>query len=68
MNIWIDLPINKNLEPAFSDFQFSGLIPQLINRVKIDTTFFQEYRITKVTVGDQCVYERETLTEVVKVR
>ena len=46
----------------------SGLIPQLINRAKIDTTFFQEHRIIKVTVGDQCVYETETLTEVVQVR
>ena len=46
----------------------SGLIPQLINQVKIDTKFFQEHRILKVTVGDQCVYETETLTEVVKVR
>lgn len=46
----------------------SGLIPQLINRAKIDTTFFQEHCIIKVTVGDQCVYERETLTEVVQVR
>ena len=46
----------------------SGLIPRLINRAKIDTTFFQEHRIIKVTVGDQCVYETETLTEVVQVR
>ena len=46
----------------------SGLIPQLINRAKIDTTFFQEHRIIKVTVGDQCVYETETLTKVVQVR
>ena len=46
----------------------SGLIQQLINRVKIDTKFFEEHRIIKVTVGDQCVYETETLTEVVKVR
>ena len=38
----------------------SGLIPQLVKTAKVDTDFFQEHRILKVTVGDQCVYEEET--------
>lgn len=35
----------------------SSLIPQLIKQTKIDTEFFQQHRILKVTVGDECVYE-----------
>ena len=38
----------------------TGLIPQLIKGVKIDTEFFQQYRILKVTVGDECIYEKGT--------
>ena len=41
----------------------SYLVPQLIKRVKIDAEFFQEYRIMKVTVDDQCIYEEETSKE-----
>ena len=35
----------------------SGLISTLIKTVKIDRDFFQQYRILKVTVGDECIYE-----------
>ena len=35
----------------------SGLIPLLIKKAKIDTKFFQEHHILKVTVGDECIYE-----------
>ena len=38
----------------------SGLIPTLIKQVKIDTGFFKQYRILRVTVGDKCVYEEVT--------
>ena len=38
----------------------SGLIPTLIKRVKIDTGFFRQHRILRVTVGDKCVYEEVT--------
>ena len=38
----------------------SALIPSLIERAMIDTDFFQQHRILKVTVGDQCVYEEMT--------
>ena len=37
----------------------SGLIPQLIKRVKSDATFFQQYRILRVTVRDECIYQHE---------
>ena len=40
----------------------SGLIPSLIKRVQLDTEFFQQYRILKVTVGKECVY-KETAEE-----
>ena len=40
----------------------SGLIPSLIKRVQLDTEFFQQYRIVKVTVGRECVY-KETAEE-----
>ena len=42
----------------------TGLIPLLIKRVKIDTKFFQQYHILKVTVGGECVYEEEVTEEV----
>ena len=35
----------------------TGLIPQLIKRVQLDTEFFQQYRILKVTVGNEGVYK-----------
>ena len=38
----------------------SGLIPQLVKQAKIDTFFFQQYRILKVTVGDKCIYKEVT--------
>ena len=38
----------------------SGLIPSLIKGVKIDTDFFHEHHILKVTVGDKCIYEKIT--------
>ena len=38
----------------------SGLIPTLIKRVKIDTDFFKQHRILRVTVGNKCVYEEGT--------
>ena len=46
----------------------SGLIPQLIKSVKIDTTFFQKHRILKVTVEDQCVYDEKMIDEQTPVR
>ena len=38
----------------------TGLIPQLIKQVKIDTEFFQKHRILKVTVGKECIYKEVT--------
>ena len=38
----------------------SNLIPTLIKRVKTDTDFFQQRRILRVTVGEECVYEEVT--------
>ena len=35
----------------------TGLIPQLIKGVQLDTEFFQQYRILKVTVGNEGVYK-----------
>ena len=35
----------------------SDLIPQLIKRTKNDTTFYQQHRILRVTVRDECIYE-----------
>ena len=43
------------------------LIPQLIERVKIDTTFFQKHRILKVTVAGEVVYEEEVAMEATEV-
>jgi len=37
----------------------SYLIPQLIERVKVDTEFFQRNRILRVTVRDKVVYEEK---------
>ena len=37
----------------------SDLIPQFIKRVKSDATFFQQHRILRVTVRDECIYEKE---------
>lgn len=37
----------------------SGLIPLLIKKVKIDTEFFKQHHILKMTVGDECVYEEK---------
>ena len=38
----------------------TGLIPQLVKGVNIDTKFFQQYHILKVTVGDECIYKEVT--------
>ena len=38
----------------------SHLIPTCIEKVKIDTDFFRQHRILKVTVEGQCVYEKVT--------
>ena len=38
----------------------SYLIPQLVERVKIDTEFFQMVHILKVTVRGETVYEKNT--------
>ena len=38
----------------------TGLIPQLIKRIQLDTEFFQKHRILKVTVGKECVYKGVT--------
>jgi len=38
----------------------SYLIPQLVERVKMDAKFFQIFRILKVTVRDKTVYEETT--------
>ena len=35
----------------------SHLIPSLIEKIKIDTDFFEQYRILRVTVGEECAYE-----------
>jgi len=35
----------------------TGLIPQLVKRVQLDTEFFQKHRILKVTVGKECIYK-----------
>jgi len=35
----------------------SHLITTLIKEVKTDTAFFQQHRIIRVTVGEECVYE-----------
>lgn len=39
----------------------SRLIPTLKEKVKTETDFFQQYRILKVTVGDECIYEEVAL-------
>ena len=35
----------------------SHLISELVKRAKVDTDFFQQHRILKLTVGDECIYE-----------
>ena len=45
----------------------SYLIPQLLKRVQVDTNFFQKYRILKVTVGSNIVYEEEVAKETTEV-
>ena len=37
----------------------SYLIPALSKRAKTDTNFFQQHRILKLTVGEECVYEED---------
>ena len=39
----------------------SGLIPSLIKRAQIDSDFFQQHRILRMTVGGKCVYEEVTM-------
>ena len=38
----------------------SSLTKALIKEVKEDTTFLQQHRITRLTVEDQCVYDKES--------
>ena len=38
----------------------TGLIPQLVKRVQLETEFFQQHQILKVTVGKECVYKEVT--------
>ena len=38
----------------------SHLIKPLVRRVKVDTEFFQQHHILRVTVGDKCIYEKLT--------
>ena len=38
----------------------TSLISGLIERVKTDTEFFQQYHILRVTVGEECIYEEVT--------
>lgn len=38
----------------------TGLIPQLIRKVQLDTEFFQQHHILKVTVGEECIYKEVT--------
>ena len=38
----------------------TGLIPQLIKRVQLDTEVLQKHSILKVTVGKECVYKGVT--------
>ena len=38
----------------------SHLIESLTERVKIDTDFFQQHHILRVTVGEKCIYEEVT--------
>ena len=38
----------------------SHMIPSLIEKIKVDTDFFQQYHILRVTVGSDCVYEEVT--------
>ena len=45
----------------------SYLIPQLLKRVQVDTTFFRKHRILKVTVGGEVVYEEEVAGEAAEV-
>ena len=44
----------------------TGLIPQLVKRVQLETEFFQKHRILKLTVGKECVYKEiaEEITSV----
>lgn len=35
----------------------SHLITPLIKRIEVDTNFFQQHRIVKVAVGEECIYE-----------
>ena len=40
----------------------SGLVSPLMEKAKCDTDFFQQHRIQRVMVGEECVYE-EVITE-----
>ena len=44
----------------------TGLIPQLVKGVQLDTEFFQKHRILKLTVGKECIYKEiaEEITSV----
>ena len=44
----------------------TGLLPQLIKTVQLDTEFFQQHRILKVKVGKECIYKQiaEEITSV----
>ena len=45
----------------------SHLIPQLVKRAKVNSTFFQEHRILKVTVNGEIVYEEEVAMKSIEV-
>ena len=45
----------------------SHLVPRLIERIRIDTSFFQEFHIMKVMMGDKCLYEEKAPKESVSV-
>jgi len=40
----------------------SNLISTLIEQVKVNSNFFQQHRILRVTVGEKCIYERESVS------
>ena len=45
----------------------SHLIPELVKRVKVNTTFFQKHRILKVTVSGEIIYEEEVAMKSIEV-
>ena len=45
----------------------SHLIPQLVERAKVNTAFFQKHRILKVTVSGEIIYEEEVAMKSIEV-